>query len=443
MKAVLLFLFIAGAIFSLNHIVLANEVKPTDSTLTLKNALDLNLKNSFQIAIGREKVIEKKSVSLERKAVFLPKLSLNISDRSSTTNLKAEGISFPGFPDKIGPFGTFDARLTFNETLLNVNLLNEMYAADEETKTANLELSQTESDLLYQTSILFLTALKTQSSVLTDQANVALSEELLKFAEHEKEMGIATVLDVTRAQVKLAEDRQRLITAVSQKNDAILNLQKQVGIRQGEQLSLDEGYLPEANFPEIQESLQIALSRRKELAIQSQKEKVKEIQFKAASGEKFPSVGIFADYGDIGNGIYDAFPTQTVGITLNWPFYDGNVRKSHEQTIMSQLLQEKDKSKDAALQIELDVRQIYNELNSIKKEFELAGERLSLAEKELALAQHRFEHGIGTHIELIKSQTSLTEAREALVETQFEVRAGILKYFYVTGQMDEFFSQLP
>ncbi len=414
-----------------------------DDSLTLKHALELNLKNSSRMAIGKQKIIEKQSLRLEKRSVFLPKLSLNISDRNATTNLKAQGISFPGAPDKIGPFSTFDARLTFNETLLNLNLLNQFYAADEESRAAELELSQTESDLLYQTTILFLNARRTESSVKSNQANIDLSEELLKFAEHQKETGVGTVLDVTRAKVKLAEDRQRWIAAITQRGDAVLSLQKQLGIQQGEWLTLDGQYLPEQIFPELKESLQIALSKRKELAVQAQNVRVKEIQYQAASGEKFPSLNIFADYGEIGNGISDAFPTQTFGITLNLPLYDGAVRKSHEGSIMSQLEQERIKTRDTSLQVELDVRQIYNDLNAVKKELEVSQERLSLAEKELKLSEHRFENGIGTHIELIKSQTSLTDAREALVEAQFELQAGILKYFYVTGQMDEFFSKLP
>jgi len=414
-----------------------------EQALTLKQALELNLKNSSRMAIGKEKIIEKESIRLEKRSVFLPKLSLNISDRNATTNLKAQGISFPGAPDKIGPFSTFDARLTFNETLLSLNLLNQFYAAGEERLAAELELSQTESELLYQTTILFLTARRSESSVKSNQANIDLSEELLKFSEHQKENGVGTVLDVTRAKLKLAEDRQRWIAAVTQRDDALLILQKQLGIQQGELLALDSQYLPEQNFPDLKESLQIARSKRKELAVQAQKERVREIQYKAASGEKFPILNIFADYGEIGNGVSDAFPTQTVGITLNLPLYDGSVRKSHEGSIMSQLKQEKIKTRDTTLQVELDVRQIYNDLNAVKKELEVSQERLALAEKELKLSEHRFENGIGTHIELIKSQTSLTDAREALVEAQFEVQAGILKFFYVTGQMDEFFSKLP
>jgi outer membrane protein len=434
-----LFLFLIFMSFNLFH----GRSLFAETSLTLKHALELNLKNSSQMGIGKEKIIEKQSLRLEKRSVFLPKLSLRISDQDATTNLKAQGISFPGAPDKIGPFSTFDARLTFNETLLNFTLLNQIYAAEEESREAELELSQTESDLLYQTTILFLNARRSDSSVKSNQANIDLSEELLKFSEHQRETGVGTVLDVTRAKLKLAEDRQRWIAAITQRDDALLALQKQLGIQQGELITLDAQYLPEENFPDLKESLGIALAKRKELAVQVQKERVKEIQYKAASGEKFPSLNIFADYGEIGNGISDAFPTQTIGITLNLPLYDGAVRKSHEGSIKSQLEQERFKTRDTTLQVELDVRQIYNDLNAVKKELEVSQERLSLAEKELKLSEHRFENGIGTHIELIKSQTSLTDAREALVEAQFEVQAGILKYFYVTGQMDEFFSRLP
>ncbi|MBI1823217.1 MAG: TolC family protein [Nitrospirae bacterium] len=285
------------------------EILFASDTLTLRAALELNLKNSSKRAIGKQKIIEKQALRLEKRSAFLPKLSFNLLERRGETNLKAQGITFPGAPDKIGPFSTFDARLSFNETLLNLNSLNQLYAADEESRASEIELSQTESELLYQTAILYLNSKKAESSLSADQANVQLSEELLKFAEHEKESGVSTILDVTRAMVKLSEDRQKLVSAVTQKEDAFLTLQNQLGIPLGEMLTLDNRPLPETSFPNIQESLQIALSRRKELAFQSQKEKVKEIQLKAASKEKYPSINLFADYGETGNGISDSFPT--------------------------------------------------------------------------------------------------------------------------------------
>ncbi|MBI3605174.1 MAG: TolC family protein [Nitrospirae bacterium] len=411
--------------------------------LSLKNALESSLKNSARVSIGKQKVIEKASLRMGSRSSFLPRLSLNISGMDATRNLKAQGVSFPGAPDKVGPFSTFDTRLTFNETLLNLSLLNQVYAAGEETRVAELELSQAESDLFYQTTVLFLNTRRNESAVQADQANVDLSEELLKFAEHQKSSGIGTILDVTRARVKLAEDRQRLIITLTQKSDAILALQKQIGVQQGDNLSLDDHDLTSQDFPDLKESIQTALLKRKEVAIQSQRERIKEIQFKAAFGEKYPSINLFADYGEIGNGVTDAFPTHTFGITLNLPLYDGQNRKAKEDAVMSQLRQEQFKTRESASQIELEVRQIYNDLNAVRKQLEVVKERLSLAEKELLLAQHRFENGIGTHIELVATQTSLTEAREALVEAQFQVQGGIVKYYYVTGQMDYFFSQLP
>lgn len=430
------------AVVFIGILIFRAEFLLADGVLTLKSALDLNLKNSSKRAIGKQKIIEKQSLRLEKQAVFIPRLSLNVADRNGETNLKAQGISFPGAPDKIGPFSTFDARLTFNETLLNLNFLNQLQAADEDVRVSELELNQTESEALYQTAILYLNSRKADSSVSADLANVKLSEELLKFAEHEKESGVGTVLDVTRAMVKLSEDRQKLVSAMTQKEDSFLILQNQLGIPQGEALVLDDRSLPDMTFPDIKESLQIALNRRKELAYLSQKEKVKEIQLKAASQEKYPSINLFADYGEIGNGINDSFPTHNVGIALNWPLYDGEIRKSHEMNLMSQIQQEKAKRREVASQVELEVRQIYNDFNAVKKELDLAHERLSLAEKELSLSEHRFKSGVGTHIELIKSQTSLAEAREAMVEAQYALQAGILKYFFVTGQMDEFYSRL-
>lgn len=418
---------------------------PPESTvhppLTLKGALDLALKNSSQVAIGIKKMEEKVIQTYEKQSAFLPQLSLGITDMDATKNLKAQGISFPGVPDKIGPFSTFDTRLSLNETLLNVASLNRYHTAQEEALAAGLDLNVTRNDILFQAALFYFTALRAEASVKAEKANLDLSEELLSFAQHQKEAGITTLLDVTRAQVKVAEDRQKWISAVALRDNSLLALQKQIGLVQGEDLTLSNDGVPEHPFPDIKESILVALNNRKELQLQTQREKVKEMEYRAVRGEKYPNLQLFADYGEIGNGITDAFPTYTVGLTLNLPLYDGKNRASREAAIESQLLQEKVRHKDLALQVELDVRQLYNDLNAAGKEFETAKERLSLTEKELKLAEHRFETGIGDHIELVTAQTSVAQGREALVEAQYFLQAAILKYYYVTGQMEALLQQ--
>ena len=47
----------------------------------------------------------------------------------------------------------------------------------------------------------------------TAKANVALSEAVLKQAENQKSAGTGTGIEITRARVQLANDRQRLLVA--------------------------------------------------------------------------------------------------------------------------------------------------------------------------------------------------------------------------------------
>ena len=413
---------------------------PTD--LSLKGTFELALKNSSRLAIGKERVLQKETSVTENRSAFLPRITLGVTDMDATRNLKAQGVSFPGAPDKVGPFSTFDGRLTLNETLLNLAQQGRVNSAREDSKSATLELDLAGNDVLYQSALLYYNALRTEAAVEAEKANMDLSEELLTFSQHQKEAGLTTLLDVTRARVKLAQDRQKWISAVSERDNAILALQKQIGLPQGYPVRLVNDEVPATDFPPLNESIKIALGKRKEITLQIQREKVREMQYRAVSGEKYPTIQLFSDYGEIGNGVNDAFPTYTVGVTLNLPLYDGRNLHAREEGLASEIAQEQIRKKDTSLQVELEVRQIFNDLISAKKQLETAEERVALAEKELKLTEHRFETGVGNHIELLTTQTSVTEAREGLVESRYINQATRLKYFYVTGQMEALFLRM-
>ena len=77
----------------------------------------------------------------------------------------------------------------------------------------------------------YLACLRAEADRTTASANVELSEALLKLAQQQNDAGTGTGIDVTRAQVQLANDRQSLIRADNDRNRAALQLLKAMGLR--------------------------------------------------------------------------------------------------------------------------------------------------------------------------------------------------------------------
>lgn len=62
------------------------------------------------------------------------------------------------------------------------------------------------------------------------QADLELSQQLLKLAQDRKQAGVATGLDVTREEVQVENTRQRLLVAQNDHESAKLNLIRTLGI---------------------------------------------------------------------------------------------------------------------------------------------------------------------------------------------------------------------
>ena len=77
----------------------------------------------------------------------------------------------------------------------------------------------------------YLAAVKADADVETAQANVTLSQALLKQAENQKTAGTGTGIEITRAKVQLANDRQRLLVAQNARRSAHLQLLRAMGLR--------------------------------------------------------------------------------------------------------------------------------------------------------------------------------------------------------------------
>jgi len=87
---------------------------------------------------------------------------------------------------------------------------------------------------------LYLEALRADRAVVAAQANVELAQALLQLAQDQRNAGVATGVDVTRAQTRLAEQQVGLAQAQTESEQARLNLQRLIGLPLGSPLTLTD-----------------------------------------------------------------------------------------------------------------------------------------------------------------------------------------------------------
>jgi outer membrane protein TolC len=265
----------------------------------------------------------------------------------------------------------------------------------------------------------YLAGVRAAAAVEMAQANVALAEALLELAVSQKTAGTGTGIEVTRARVQLANERQRLLVNRNQFERALLELKRLIGMPQSASIALADklAYVPTG--PVTLEAAVAAAKERPELRAQRRREESARLSLSAARMERMPSVVAFGDYGTIGSGPGDAIPTRAYGLSLRVPVFDGGRRDARRAEAASALRAEQLRTKELLRQVELDVRLALEALQSADGQVKAAQEGLALAENELAQARRRYQAGVASSLETVDAQTRLERARANYIDALF------------------------
>jgi outer membrane protein len=393
--------------------------------LSLKRAVEIatSPEGNAQIQLSEEALKQARSRSDQARAALLPDVSSSLTYRDQTMNLQANGIRFgvPSLPELsalvpafVGPFSMTDARVSGTQSIFDFSSIRRFQAARSGISAAQADQATAQERVAAQVARAYLLGIRADADVETARANVALSQAVLNQSENKKRAGTGTGIEITRAKVQLANDRQRLLVAENTRHSAHLQLLRAMDVSLDIELELTDklGYAP-VDPVTIEQARAQALSSRPDLKAQQQRETSAKLSASATKLERLPSLGFFGDYGAIGSGLFDnSLPTRTYGVILRVPVFDGGRRDARRAETASQYRAEMVRTRDLKEQIELDVRLALDALHSAEEQINVARDGLELSQNELAQARRRYDAGEAYALEVTDAQTRLERARD-------------------------------
>jgi len=404
------------------------ETRPQVLQLSLKKSVEIALspEGNTRLQLALESLKQTEDRKNEARAALLPDLESQVTVRNQNENLAALGLNIripPAFgfsiPQFVAPFTTVDVRASVNQNVFDFSSIRRFQAAKSSVAAAKSDIDDTRNRVTDQVARAYLAALRAQTSVETARANIDLSEALVRLASSQKNAGTGTGIEITRAQVQLANDKQNLLVAQTQETRAKLQLLKVIGVRLDNAVDLTDRmeYMPEDPI-EAEKALKTAIDSRPDWKAQQQREQTAKLSYSSVKLERLPSVVGFADYGAIGT-TTSQLPTREYGVSLRIPLFDGGRRDARRSESASQVRQEQVRTADLRDQIELEVRTAIDSLRSADEQVKTAREGVQLAEDEVAHARRRYEAGITNSIEVTDAQTRLDRARENVISALY------------------------
>ena len=390
--------------------------------LSMKRAVEVALApdGNASIKLAGEALRQARERSIQARSALLPNVSGAFAYQSRTADLAAQGLNkldipIPGFhfPQFVGPFTVMDARLSGSESVLDLSAIRRYQAAKTGVAATRGDAETAGEQVAGMVARAYLAAVKADADVEAAEANVTLSEAVLQLAENQKAAGTGTGIEITRAKVQLANDRQHQLEAGNARRAAYLRLLRAMNMRLDLEVQLTDklAYTP-ADAVTVDQAQAEALKSRPDFEAQQERERTARYSASATKMERLPTVAAFGDYGSSGSGLENALPTRTYGISVRVPIFDGGRVDSRREESFSQYRAEQVRTNDLKAQISLDVRLALDALKSAGDQVGVAKEGLDLAGNELAQARRRYEAGVTNSIEVTDAQTRLERARD-------------------------------
>lgn len=388
--------------------------------LSLQDSITRGLKYNLGTELAGEAQRIARGERIVALSRLLPNISAKVTESSQQINLAAFGLSVPGFPQIVGPFGLTDARASLSQQILNFRSINQAKASSQELKAAEFSYKDARDSVVAIVAQLYLQAASGASRIEAAQAQVAAAQALYDQAVDFKKAGVVPGIDVLRAQVELQSQKQRLIAFQNDFEKEKLGLGRATGLPDGAQVKLTDK-MPEGAtaLPGLDESLQQAFTQRKDYLSQQSRVYAAELSVKAAKAGYYPSLNFNGDYGAIGPSPANSHGTYTAALSLNIPVWEGGRVKGEIEQADANLKQLRAQLADMKGRIGFEIRSATLDLNAAKEQLEVNHSAVDLAHQQELQARDRFAAGVTNNLEVVQAQEALATANENLISSLY------------------------
>jgi outer membrane protein TolC len=381
--------------------------------LTLRDAIQKALQANLSVLVANTRVEEAEGTRARRlSAALLPRVRVQSYANLQNRNLRAFGISFPGTPEVVGPFSNYDFRVYGEQNLVDLQSYRGWKASERALDAGKMDYQDARDLIIRAIAGLYLNAQSAAARVDAAQSRVTASDVLYKLAKDRHDAGTATGVDVLRSQVQLANDKQALLVARNQYKQSLLALARNIGMSPSTPLELAERLLYQPLTQPQAESLvpSALLARPDYLSLASQRQGLVEQQ-RANHARSLPKLSINGNYGGLGRSIGSVQGTGIIQGQIDFTVFDRD-RNGEAQELDSRVKRIDAQIADLHRGVEEDIREALLNLESAAEQVAVAKDGQDLAERELELAQDRFQSGTTNNVEVVTAQDELARAQE-------------------------------
>jgi outer membrane protein len=412
---------------------IAPQSNPGTSPLSLHDAQALALKNNPQISVARLTALASQQVTREFRSNLWPTATVDLTavDSNPGSRITAGALNNPTVYPRAAAGASVTQLITdFGRT---TNLISSAKLA---AKAENQNAIATREQILLAVNQSFFNALQAQAVLTVAQQTVNERQTVSSQVDALFKSKLKSELDLSFANVNLAQAKLLLLDATNNENAALANLSAVLGFSNLQIFRLVEDTSPATAPPaNVDELISTALTVRPEiLALEFQSESASKFQ-KAERDLLFPNIRALGVVGDtpVRDPIISPNWYGAVGVNVEVPVFNGFLfnARSREATLREEATRER--LRDLRDRISRDVRTSWLNANTAYQRLAVTQQLLDQANLALNLAQTRYHLGLGSIVELSQGQLQLTQAQISQAQAMYDYRLALAVLRYQTS----------
>ena len=420
---------------------MAQNTSAPSRKLILTGAVDLALKQNLDLQIANIETATKQQDRVIARSELLPHASFEADDSVNRHNLRALlGIQIPisNVPHSIGPYGVARVGSTFSALVFDLTLIRQYQESGHRLLASRADEQTVREETVLLTVSEYMAHLRALASITAAGSRVQLATRLARQADDLLKDGIASKIDVSRAQVRLREEQQRLIDAQRDADTTLYALKRILNLPDSQQIEFaDQQDFFQTPSLDLSDPLARALVERPELHSLDESIKAAQSAHKAAFAKSLPKITADGFWDLQGQTFSTATPGYQYQVFMSLPiFTGGRLRAERKSTALAEQRAQKQLAQ-VRNQVTEQVRDGQVELQSALHQVDLGRQEVQLANEEVTLSQGRFQSGVTDNIEVTQAQDSLARANDTEIGALFRYNIARAQLARAAGSVEQ------
>ena len=417
--------------------------EPAPLPLTLRDAVNLALKQNPLVILANLGVAQSEQQRLVARSGLLPQASVSAAEVDQRFNIEALlGRPFPGIPEHAGPFQTFQAGVYFQAPVFDLTLWRRYRSAQLGVDASRSgEIAAREESVLLVVSQ-YLGSQRAAADVKSAQSQVDLAQALYDQAADLQKHGVGTGIDTLRANVQLQNNKQRLIIAKTMLDTSLFGLARLLSVDPHRKIELaDQVSFFDTPATPVDQTIEQAYAGRPEMKQMATEERQAGLALEAAADARIPRVTVSGDWSQQGLTPGSVIPSYNYQANVSVPLFTGGKIQAERAEADLAIKQLKQKEQDLRNRIALEVKTAIAQLDSARGEVDVANQGVDLAKQEVEQARDRFQAGVANNIEVVTAQDELARANDNQIGALYRYNQARADLAHSSGQMEALYGR--